>query len=55
MKKKDIVFNVISVNLNLIGVRMLDNEIVRRLIELLNIIIVVLFVNISGRLSLIDL
>lgn len=49
LKKKDIVPNVTSANLNSIGVRMPDNEIARRLIELSNTTIAAPSANISGR------
>lgn len=55
LKKKDIVPNVTSANLNSIGVRMPDNEIARKLIELSNTTIAAPSANISGRPSPTDL
>ncbi|AQS08427.1 threonylcarbamoyl-AMP synthase [Clostridium saccharobutylicum] len=55
LKKKDIVPNVTSANLSSIGVRMPDNEIARRLIELSNTTIAAPSANISGRPSPTDL
>jgi L-threonylcarbamoyladenylate synthase len=49
LKKKDIVPNITSANLDSIGVRMPDNEIARKLIELSNTPIAAPSANISGR------
>jgi L-threonylcarbamoyladenylate synthase len=49
LKKKDIIPNVTSANLDSIGIRMPDNEIARKLIELSNTTIAAPSANISGR------
>jgi len=49
LKKKDIIPNVTSADLNSIGIRMPDNEIARKLIELSNTTIAAPSANISGR------
>ena len=55
LKKKDIVPDVTSANLDSIGIRMPDNEIARKLIELSNTTIAAPSANISGRPSPTDL
>jgi len=49
LKKKDIIPNVTSANLDSIGIRMPDNNIARKLIELSNTTIAAPSANISGR------
>ncbi len=49
LKKKDIIPSVTSANLDSIGIRMPDNEIARKLIELSNTTIAAPSANISGR------
>jgi L-threonylcarbamoyladenylate synthase len=49
LRKKDIIPNVTSADLNSIGIRMPDNEIARKLIELSNTTIAAPSANISGR------
>lgn len=49
LEKKDIIPNEVSANLNTIGVRMPDNEIARRIIEISNVPIVAPSANISGK------
>ena len=49
LKKKDIIPDVTSANLNSIGIRMPDNETARKLIELSNTTIAAPSANISGR------
>lgn len=49
LSKKDIIPDVTSANLNSIGIRMPDNEIARKLIELSNTAIAAPSANISGR------
>ncbi len=55
LRKKDIIPNVTSANLDSIGIRMPDNEIARKLIELSNTTIAAPSANISGRPSPTDL
>lgn len=55
LKKKDIIPNVTSANLDSIGIRMPSNEIARRLIELSNTTIAAPSANISGRPSPTDI
>lgn len=55
LKKKSVIPGVTSANLNSIGIRMPDNEIARKLIELSNTTIAAPSANISGRPSPTDL
>lgn len=55
LKKKDIIPDITSANLDSIGIRMPDNEIARKLIELSNTTIAAPSANISGRPSPTDL
>ena len=55
LKKKDIIPNVTSADLETIGIRMPDNEVARKLIEFSNTVIAAPSANISGRPSPTDI